>query len=321
MTVAWVGVGVAALGVAANADAANNADHDRRQNQAAAASAAEGDQAAASDMLAYYRGRDAQSAALQAQANAIAGRVADAQIGLMNQQTRISGEYHDRNKGVFWPLEDTLVEDAQEYDTPERREAKAMSAMADVQSQFGMAQDIQKRDLTRRGVNPNSGNYAAMGNQQSLGLASARSAAGNSARDNVELQGWARRMDAASLGRGLASAQATAAGTAISAGNSAVGAAYAPVNAANQATALTGGGLASAYGMQSRANQLGLSSGGGGGGVNWGSQLAGLGGQLANAYYTNQAATNTANLNTANNVTATGGDGLGSFITANNNWE
>lgn len=317
----WWNVGIAAVGLISSADSANNADHDRQVQLDAAAAAGETDQAAASEMLDYYRGRDAQSAALQAQANAIAGRVADAQIGLMNQQTRISGEYHDRNKGVFWPLEDTLVEDSQEYDTPERREAKASQAMADVSTQYGAAQGAQRRNLTRMGVNPSSGNYGAMENQNSLGLASAQASAGNTARDNVELQGWARRMDAASLGRGLASAQATAAGTAISAGNSAVGAAYAPVNAANQATALTGSGLASAYGMQSRANQSGLSSGGGGGGVNWGSQLASLGGQLADAYYTNQAATNTANLNTANNVSASGGDGLGSYITANNNWE
>lgn len=317
---AWWNVGVAAVSLVASADQANNAEHDQRVRDEQAASAQEADQAAAGDMLAYYRGRDAQSAALQREANAIAGRVANAQIGLMNQQTRISGEYHDRNKETFWPLEDTLVKDSQEYDTPERREAKAMSAMADVQSQYGMAQDIQKRDLTRKGVNPNSGNYAAMGNQQSLGLASARSAAGNSARDQVETQGWARRMDAASLGRGLASAQATAASTATSAGNSAVGAAYAPVNAANQATALTGAGLSSAYGMQSNANQMGSSSGGGSG-VNWGSQLASLGGQLATNYYQNQARTNTNNLNYSNGVSAGGGDGLGAFITANNNWE
>jgi hypothetical protein len=317
---AWWNVGVAAVGLISSADSANNAQHDQKVRDEEARAARETDQAAAGDMLEYYRGRDAQSAALQAQANAIAGRVADAQIGLMNQQTRISGEYHDRNKGTFWPLEDTLVKDSQEYDTPERREAKAMSAMADVQEQYGMAQDIQERNLTRMGVNPNSGKYAAMGNQQSLGLASARTAAGNSARDNVELQGWARRMDAASLGRGLASAQATAAGTATSAGNSAVGAAYAPVNAANQATALMGGGLASAYGMQSNANQLGSSAGSGGSGVNWGSQLVGLGSELAGAYYNNQRNTRNSNLSYANGVSAAGGDGLGTFIESNDYW-
>ena len=101
MTTGWVAVGIGALGLLAGADARNNAEHDQKVRDEEAAAARETDQAAASDMLAYYRGRDAQSAALQAQANAIAGRVADAQIGLMNQQTRISGEYHDRNKGVF----------------------------------------------------------------------------------------------------------------------------------------------------------------------------------------------------------------------------
>lgn len=317
----WWNVGIAAVGLISSADQANNADHDRQVQLDAAAAAQQTDQAAASDMLAYYRGRDAQAAALQSEANAIAGRVANAQIGLMEQQTRISGEYHDRNKNTFWPLEDTLVNDSMEYDTPERREAKANQAMADVSTQYSAAQDAQRRNMMRMGVNPASGNFEAMENQNSLGLASAQAGAGNAARDNVELQGWARRMDAASLGRNLPSAQATAAGTAISAGNSAVGAAYAPVNAANNATALTGAGLSNAYGMQSNANQLGLSSANSGSGINWGSQLVGLGNQLYQAYNNNQAATQNNYLATANTVSANGGDGLGSYINSNNNWE
>ncbi len=208
-----------------------------------------------------------------------------------------------------------MVADAQAYDTTERRESAAGLASADVAAQIDASRRAQARNSQRMGINPNSGNALAMNNQLSLADASARSSASNTARNNVETQGWARRMDAASLGRNLPSAQATAAGTAISAGNAATNAAYAPVNAANQATALTGAGLSAAYGMQSRANQMGLSSG-----SNLGSQLTGLGTQLANVYYNNQAATQNSNLNYANGVTAGGGDGLGAFINANNNW-
>ncbi len=311
MSVAWVGAGIALVGTLANADAQNNAEHDRRV-------ANEAEQGNAADMLAYYRERDAQNAGLQAQANAIAGRVANAQIGLMDQQRRIADDYWKYNLETFRPLEKGMVADAQAYDTTERRESAAGLASADVAAQIDASRRAQARNSQRMGINPNSGNALAMNNQLSLADASARSSASNTARNNVETQGWARRMDAASLGRNLPSAQATAAGTAISAGNAATNAAYAPVNAANQATALTGAGLSTAYGMQSRANQMGLSSGSGG--TNWGSQLTGLGTHLFNAYNNNQAATQTANLNYSNGVTAGGGDGLGAFITANNNW-
>ena len=84
-------------------------------------------------------------------------------------------------------------------------------------------------------------------------------------------------MDAASLGRGLASAQAAAAGTAISAGNGAVSAAYAPVTAANQATELMGQGLASGASMLRDANRLQIGS------MNDGSNWAALSGDLASA--------------------------------------
>lgn len=210
----------------------------------------------ARETLDYYKARDSQSAALQAQANAIAGRVANAQVALMNQQRKISGEYHERNKTVFWPLEDQIVQAAQEYDTPERREMEAGRSVADVEASVNAERQAMTRANQRMGVNPSSGNALAMGNQLSLGAASLKAGAAGAARDRVETQGFARKMDAASLGRGLASAQTAAAGTAIQAGNSAVNAAYSPVNAHNNSTQMMAGAMNN-YGNQvSNANRL-----------------------------------------------------------------
>jgi hypothetical protein len=300
--------------------AADSASDSADKNRDTVNAAADSDRQIAQETLAYYRERDAHSAALQAQANAIAGRVANSQIATMDQQRRISGEYHARNRGVFWPLEDQMVKDAQNYDTPAMREAKAMSAMADVGTQMDAERQAQVRNRTRMGVNPNSGNMDAMSNQLSLASASAKAAAGNNARDQVELQGWARRMDTASLGRGLASAQATAAGTATSAGNSAVNAAYAPVNAASQASSLMGQGLSSYANQMSNANRLsmsGMSNGSPMGALS--AQLMGISGTMAGNYFANQGSGNQgANLAFANGVSASGGDGLGAFISQNN---
>lgn len=252
-TALMVGAGTAAVGTMYAADRASSA---AKKTSQLAASAAEDERTLAREQLNYYKQRDAQSAALQREANAIAGRVANSQVALMNQQRQIAGEYHNRNKTVFWPLEDTIVKDAKEYDTPERREAEAAKSVADVGVQIDGAQQAMTRNQQRMGVNPSSGNTLAMGNQMSLAAASAKGAAATGARDRIETQGFARKMDAASLGRGLASAQATAASTATQAGNSAVSAAYAPVNANAQATQLMGNAMQDYQNSMSGANRL-----------------------------------------------------------------
>lgn len=151
-----------------------------------------------------------------------ANAVSDAQLEAQRKQTALTDDYANYNKTTFRPLEQGIVADAAAYDTPERRAAAAAKATADVQTSFDNVQGQQQRGLSRMGVNPNSGKALAINNQlgiqKALGLASAE----NKARTDIEVQGNARKMDAASLGRGLSSAQATSASIALNAGNSSV---------------------------------------------------------------------------------------------------
>lgn len=256
MPLGWI-AGAALVGSVYSAEKADGA---AKRNTALAADMADQDRQLARETLDYYKQRDAQNAALQREANAIAGRVANSQVALMNQQRQISSEYHNRNKTVFWPLEDTIVKEANAFDTPERREAEAGKAVADVGAQIDGERQAMVRNQQRMGVNPNSGNAIAMGNQMSLAAASAKGKAATAARDKIETQGFARKMDAASLGRGLPSAQATAASTATQAGNAAVSAAYAPVTANAQSTQLMGNALQDYQNSMSGANRLLLSA-------------------------------------------------------------
>lgn len=247
MTVAWVAVGVAAVGTAVSVDAANkNASKGRK----AAMTAAELERQTALDTLEYYKGRDAQSAHLQAQANAIAGRVANSQIALMDQQRQQSGEYFDRLKTVFWPVEDKLVKDAEAFDTEERRAADSAKAVADVETSIAGQRAAAVRSNQRMGVNPNSGNALAMTNQLGLSEASAKAAAATGARDRVEQQGFSRRLDVAALGKGLPGFSSNAAQTSVQAGNGAVAAAQVPLAGFNAQTNMMGGA------MQSYANSV-----------------------------------------------------------------
>lgn len=209
------------------------------------------------ETLDFYKQQYQESKPFQeAQAKA-STEVSTQQLASMRQNDEISKDYYDYQTGTFRPVEKKLVADAQNYDTGERREAKAAEAVAGVGMQAEVARQSNARQMNRMGVNPNSGRMLAMGNQMALGEAVAKAGAANKARDNVETQGYARRMDAASLGRGLASNQATSAGIALSAGNSAVQNAGVPVNTINGMTQTMGQGFGQASnGMQSAHNMI-----------------------------------------------------------------
>lgn len=247
---------VAAASLAGSVYSANKADSANKRGMRAAERQGERDQAMQTEMLAYYRERDAMSAGLQRQANAIAGRVANAEVALMNQQRQHSDAYFKRAKDVFWPVENGLVAEAQAYDTPARREAAAATAIADVESAASAQRGISQRNLTRMGINPNSGAFASAMRGIDLGQASAKASAGNTARTEIEDKGWAKRYDVTALGKGLPSNATAAAGTAVSAGNAAVNAAYAPVQAFNQSTQITGNGMMSAATLGSNAGRM-----------------------------------------------------------------
>lgn len=205
----------------------------------------------AKDSLEFSKVVYAEQAKQAAASNAIASRVANAQLASMRLNDAISKDYWDYQVNTFRPLEKQIVKEANEYDTPERREAEAAKAVADVGAQLDGERQAAQRNQMRMGVNPNSGNFQSMSNQLSLAAASAKGGAANKARNDVELQGYARKMDAASLGRNLAANQATSAGVALNAGNSAVSNASQMIaNTGNAANTMFRG-----YGTAINANQ------------------------------------------------------------------
>ena len=158
----------------------------------------------------------------RAAATARANTVSDAQLAALNKQTALTDDYAAYNKGTFRPLEQSIVADANNFNTPERIDAAVGKATADVNSGFSNVQGQQQRSLARMGVNPNSGKALALGNQTAIAQAAALAGASNKARTDTETLGRAMKMDAASLGRNLPATQATSAGLAVNQGNAAV---------------------------------------------------------------------------------------------------
>jgi len=208
------------------------------------------------ESLDWYKQIYAESAPDRAKAAATNETVSNAQLAALNSNTALSNDYAAYQKNTFRPMEQAIVSGAQNYDTQDRRDAEAGKAMADVTQGFGNARDQNTRAQQRMGVNPSSGRSMAMGNQMAIAQAGAQAQAATGARQNVETQGYARRMDAANLGRGLASNQATSAGVALNAGNSAVSNAGQTLAQGNQAAAQMGQGWNTAMNGNNSAGQL-----------------------------------------------------------------
>jgi hypothetical protein len=195
----------------------------------------------AQEQLAWAREQDTMNRDLLSQ-------VLDIQLPAMREQFEQASADRDRYNEMFRPLEDAFVKEAQEYDTPERREREAGAAMADVGSAF----DAQRRNALQRlegyGVDPSTTRNAALDIGVRTAQAAAQAQAGTQATRRVEDTGRALRSDAINLGRGALSNAAGFYGQSVGAGSAAQG------NALN--TTQTGAGaVQSSLGFSGQALQ------------------------------------------------------------------
>ena len=155
--------------------------------------------------------------------DALTEKVTTAQLEAMAKNAALADDYDRYNKTVFRPLETGLVNEANLAGSAAEQEAAAGRAGAAVRNNFGQAQEASGRNLARMGISANSGRALAVNANLGTQMALGEAAAENSARDSTKQLGFAKRMDAASLGRNLPSAQATSSQIANANGNSAVG--------------------------------------------------------------------------------------------------
>lgn len=191
----------------------------------------------------------------RAAATAVADQVSRSQLEAQNLQNKVAQAGYEDYTSTYRPLEQKLVADAQAYDTPERRAAEAASASADVETSIAAQRGATMRAMERSGVNPASGKVMAMAGALDIGAAKAKAGAANAAMKTVEQQGYARRMDAANLGRNIASAQGTNASIASQIGAGAVGSANAALGSAASGQGILNSGYAGAQaGLAGAAN-------------------------------------------------------------------
>lgn len=148
-------------------------------------------------------------------------RIANTQMDAQQQQMDQAADYYNYWKGTYQPLEQGIVADAQKFNTEAYREGLAQQARTDTERAFASQDATTQRQMMSMGVNPNSGRFQGLSNQQNLAQAAASGAAMNSTRQQAEQMGYARLMDAAGLGRNMPGASTGAYTAATNAGSSA----------------------------------------------------------------------------------------------------
>ena len=147
--------------------------------------------------------------------------VAQQQMQAQSEQMDQARDYYNYQKDTFRPVERGLVADAQRFNTDAYRNQMASKASADTGLAFNQMQQQNMRSSRSMGANPNSGRYAGMQQASGLALAATRANAMTNSRTQADQMGYARKLDAVGMGRGLAGASTAAYGGAGNAGSQA----------------------------------------------------------------------------------------------------
>ena len=180
-------------------------------------------QQTAREQLEWAREQDGQNQELLQQ-------VLDIQLPAMREQFDQASSDRQRYETLFRPMEDAFQKEAENYDTPERREAERAKALADTSTQFDQQRKNALSRLESYGVDPSQTRNAALDVGTRTAQAAASVGAVSQADKRIEDTGRALRSDAINMGRGALSNAAGFYGQAVGAGGQAQQGAYGATN-------------------------------------------------------------------------------------------
>lgn len=188
----------------------------------------------------------------------LAKRFADSAIESQQFNDDLSKQYFERLKGTFFPVEDAMVDEAMKAGGAEDQEMFATQARGDLAAATANQNAQNSRMMQSMGINPNSGRYQAMLRTQGIGNAAIEANAMNQARQAARNLGWAKKADAASLGRNLPGNQATSSQVALQASGAGLNAANQPIATGLQSQAAMNQGFQTGLQGYNQQGQLGL---------------------------------------------------------------
>jgi hypothetical protein len=173
------------------------------------------------DWLDFSREAYADSQVRQDVTDKLNNEVTTQQLSDMRKADTRSDDQWSRYNTLFKPVEDRMVKDALNYDTPEAQAAAAATAKADVMNNASQSQEQNTRQMASMGIDPRSGRFAGVDRGADLSTALAAAGAQNGAREQVKATGMALREGVANFGRGNTATAAQQVGLGLNAGNSA----------------------------------------------------------------------------------------------------
>lgn len=190
----------------------------------------------------------------------IAQQVAGLQMSAQQQQMDFAAEDRARLTGLFRPLEDQFVAEAQAFNTDARRQELAGQAAAASAQAFQNLQAQQARGLAARGVNPNSGAARGADRAALLQQSAQRAAAMTGAQTSARQEGRALQAAAIGMGNPLATGALQAYAGATGAGSAGLGSMQQPGAAYMQGLGQAGQTYGSMLNMQNQAYMQGMAT-------------------------------------------------------------
>lgn len=150
-------------------------------------------------------------------------RVVTGQEQIQDETLSNAQEDRGRYEDIYQPLEDNLVQEFQNYDSPERMQQDRSRAMSDVSQSFDAARRNSLQRLESYGVDPSQTRNAALDIGVRTAQAAATAGAASAATRSTEQTGRALRAEALNIGKGYPSNVAGSYGQSLQAGNSMMG--------------------------------------------------------------------------------------------------
>lgn len=192
---------------------------------AAAASSAQ----TAADALAWNKMIYEQDAPKRQQEYDLAKRFSDSAIASQQFNDDLSKQYFDRMKSVFYPIENSMADQAAVAGGADDQEMYANQARGSNATSQANQNEQNARIAQSFGINPNSGRYLGMLQQQGVSNAAIEANAMTQARIAARNLGWAKQSDVANMGRNLPSSQATSSQVALQSTGTGLGAVHQPI--------------------------------------------------------------------------------------------
>jgi hypothetical protein len=243
---------------------------------------------AGNDAMDFANAQDRYNAPQRDAVRTAANRIGNQQLGLADAQYRQYGEDASTVRSSVRPLQQQIMTQAMNYDTPARREQMAGEAIANTGSQIQASQNQMMRQQASMGVDPSSGASLALARRSAVLGGAAQAAAGNAARLSVEDGGFARGVAASGIGQQISGDMRANGQSSMAAGNQGIQSLAAPLGLESARARDMYAGISTGISGNTAAGGLMRAAGAGNtvqdnSGIDWG-KIGELGAKVYGAY-------------------------------------